>query len=571
MHVENLDSFDPGTAFETDLVIVGGGPTGLTLAREFLDTPIRVMVLESGLLEETPAHTALTELESVGEPRSELQKHKRTTFHGSSASSWSQERQPYGVRCRALGGSSHAWAGKSASFDPVDFAHRPWIPNSGWPFERDSLQPFIDRALHVMNLGPKQPDPRFETGDLHSFYWQFARSRLDPLDIMRFGREFLTLNASNVRVLLNATATQIGLTADGGTFDRLEIATLGGAKSSVTARIAVIAASGIENPRLLLASDSIHVGGIGNTYDRVGRFLMDHPSAQVGRFSPESMAPIVRRFGFYGVRSGGRMNMFMHGLALTASVQEREQLPNSAVYFMMERAPDDPWDALKRLKRRNSTRSVHDLLSVATGAGLIAKGACMKALSSEVTPRPLKRVIANAAIRYNPNFVADEFQSGGMPHKLTGVAVDAITEQRPNPDSRVTLAEKIDRLGVRLAKVDWRIADQDRWALLRMAQLVCDAFPRAGLPQPEPEEWVVDGRADKSIIIDMAHTLGTTRMSSDPKYGVVDENCQVHGVRGLYMAGGSVFPTSGHANPTLMILSLAIRLADTLKSQLIKL
>jgi choline dehydrogenase-like flavoprotein len=56
-------------------------------------------------------------------------------------------------------------------------------------------------------------------------------------------------------------------------------------------------------------------------------------------------------------------------------------------------------------------------------------------------------------------------------------------------------------------------------------------------------------------------------MSQTPNSGVVDVNCQVHGVRGLYVAGGSVFPTSGHANPTLMILALAIRLADTLKAE----
>jgi choline dehydrogenase-like flavoprotein len=66
----------------------------------------------------------------------------------------------------------------------------------------------------------------------------------------------------------------------------------------------------------------------------------------------------------------------------------------------------------------------------------------------------------------------------------------------------------------------------------------------------------------------MGHTAGTTRMSDDPKLGVVDANCQVHGVAGLYVAGASVFPTSGHANPTLMLLSLAIRLADKIKLDL---
>src|ERR1700712_5500562 len=118
-----------------------------------------------------------------------------------------------------------------------------------------------------MNLGLKQPEPRFTTDSLHSFYWQFARSRLDHLDIMRFGPEFVTHDADNVRVLLNATATRIGLAPDGGSFKDLEISTLGGTRSTVRARVAVIAASGIENPRLLLASNSAPKCRIGNSYD----------------------------------------------------------------------------------------------------------------------------------------------------------------------------------------------------------------------------------------------------------------------------------------------------------------
>jgi choline dehydrogenase-like flavoprotein len=66
----------------------------------------------------------------------------------------------------------------------------------------------------------------------------------------------------------------------------------------------------------------------------------------------------------------------------------------------------------------------------------------------------------------------------------------------------------------------------------------------------------------------MAHTLGTTRMAQSPAFGVVDANCQVHGVKGLFIAGSSTFPTSGHANPVLMIVSLAIRLSDAIKTEL---
>ncbi len=110
MQTENLATFSAGTVFEADIAIVGGGPAGLTIAREFFGTSVRVLVLESGLLDETPHHAALAELESIGEPRTEAQKQKRMAFHGASAHLWSQTLQPYGVRCRALGGSTHAWA-----------------------------------------------------------------------------------------------------------------------------------------------------------------------------------------------------------------------------------------------------------------------------------------------------------------------------------------------------------------------------------------------------------------------------------------------------------------------------
>jgi choline dehydrogenase-like flavoprotein len=580
MDIEDLTRFDRNSLFETDLVIVGGGPAGLTIAREFFDSSVRVLVLESGLLDETPDHAALTEVESIGEPNGVQKRERRTRFHGASAPFWSQELQPYGVRCRALGGSTHAWAGKSAAFDAIDFAARPWVPHSGWPVAQAALASYIDRAAFVLNLGPnaydetiwklvgmRPPEPRLHAEGLRDFFWQFARSRIDQLDIMRFGREFTTFQAKNVRVLLNATVTNIELAADGSSFQGLDIATIDGIASKVRAKCAVVAASAIENPRLLLASNKVQAAGIGNSRDQVGRYLMDHASARIGRFEPGDLGPVIKRFGFYGVRHDGQTHMYMHGLALSPELQERERLLNSAVYFLPERSPDDPWDALKRLLRRKSAHPAQDMLAVMAGAGLLTKGVGMRMLASSAMPAPLKDFIVNTAIRYSPNLVAGEFQDRGLPHKLTGLWVDAITEQRPDPASRITLSERTDRLGVPLACVNWRIGDDERQTIVRIADMVSDAFGRAGLPKPILEGWVAQKRLTDAMIIDMAHTLGTTRMSQTPNSGVVDVNCRVHGVRGLYVAGGSVFPTSGHANPTLMILALAIRLADTLKAE----
>jgi choline dehydrogenase-like flavoprotein len=102
-----------------------------------------------------------------------------------------------------------------------------------------------------------------------------------------------------------------------------------------------------------------------------------------------------------------------------------------------------------------------------------------------------------------------------------------------------------------------------------MGELIQEQFEKAGLPVPELEDWIKVGLLKNAPIIDTAHTSGTTRMSLDEKTGVVDENCKVRHTHGVYVAGGSVLPTCGHANPTLMIISIAIRLADHLKEELL--
>jgi choline dehydrogenase-like flavoprotein len=76
----------------------------------------------------------------------------------------------------------------------------------------------------------------------------------------------------------------------------------------------------------------------------------------------------------------------------------------------------------------------------------------------------------------------------------------------------------------------------------------------------DPEYW-------PPIVGGGSHHMGTTRMHNDQRRGVVDRNCKVHGIDNLYVTGGSVFPTSGAANPTLTIVALTLRLADHLKSR----
>jgi len=141
-------------------------------------------------------------------------------------------------------------------------------------------------------------------------------------------------------------------------------------------------------------------------------------------------------------------------------------------------------------------------------------------------------------------------------------------EQRPDPESRIRLSDRVDPLGVPLAQLDWRISEHEKETVATLGRLIADEFSRVELSVPTLAQWVRTGHYDEAQFVDVAHPTGTTRMSSDPRYGVVDENCRVHGIDAIFISGSSVFPTSGHANPTLMIVALAIRLADWLKTRI---
>jgi choline dehydrogenase-like flavoprotein len=146
-----------------------------------------------------------------------------------------------------------------------------------------------------------------------------------------------------------------------------------------------------------------------------------------------------------------------------------------------------------------------------------------------------------------------------------GVLVARINgEQLPNPASRITLSQERDALGVQTVLVNWQLTPKDKEAMVSAHRLFGAELGRVGLgryqslvPQDEgswPDDMVGNG-----------HTMGTTRMHRDSRYGVVDENCRVHGMQNLYVAGSSVFPTAGSFNPTLTIAALALRLADHIK------
>ncbi len=148
-----------------------------------------------------------------------------------------------------------------------------------------------------------------------------------------------------------------------------------------------------------------------------------------------------------------------------------------------------------------------------------------------------------------------------------GASLDVNVEQFPNPASRVTLSNARDALGQNRIAIDWRPGAAEKRAVRRALEHVADEFGRLGLGRvrisamPDGDRWPAVMRGSR-------HHMGTTRMSSNPRMGVVDATCRVHGVDNLYIAGSSIFPSSGFANPTLTIVALALRLGDEVRKRL---
>jgi choline dehydrogenase-like flavoprotein len=124
----------------------------------------------------------------------------------------------------------------------------------------------------------------------------------------------------------------------------------------------------------------------------------------------------------------------------------------------------------------------------------------------------------------------------------------------------------MDHFGMPRVEVDWRLNPGDQRGLRRLVSAMSAEFTRRGLgtlviePDIYQDGW-------HSSMTGGKHHMGTTRMHVSPRHGVVDADCRVHGLANLFVAGSSVFPTGGYANPTLTIVALAIRLADHLRNR----
>jgi choline dehydrogenase-like flavoprotein len=458
----------------------------------------------------------------------------------------------WAVRNRLVGGSSNTWSGRCAPFDEIDMQRRDWVPYSGWPFKIGDLASYIDRSAKHLGLGAgngitddriweltgqprRRTGPDLDPDKLLPMFWQYARDTVNHYDNTRFAHFADTLDR-NVTIVTNATALRINATESATAAESVEFASIDGHLWRLPASIIVLCAGGIENARLLLSSDNVAPHGLGNDRDLVGRFLMDHHRGPVARFQLKRANAVLNQFGTFKSASLGG-NIFQPGLRLSPTIQHAEGLLNCSAWVHEYIAADDPWEMLIHFLRREPGARP-DFRSMLANSGLVLYG--------------LKE-----------HFISHR----ALPRKLSEVTLEAMCEQLPNPDSRITLSSRRDRLGMRISRIDWRVSEEEARTMRRTAEIIVDQFSLMGIDPPDLAEWVRDGDMMPQTFQDVAHPMGTTRMADSSAEGVVDAQCQVHGVHGLFIGGSSVFPTAGHANPTQLIVALAVRLADTLRDR----
>ena len=512
-----------------DLCIIGGGPAGLTLASALVGSGMSVLLLESGGFPARDQDVPLARARSVGHPYFPVQ----TT------------------RVRGLAGTSNHWyhdvGFRARPLDAFDFEQRSAVPHSGWPFGRDVLDPFYARAHEICQLGPFDYDPASWTGlaagpalalgpDVVTSVFQLA-----PTDMFqRLGRQLLDDEATGV--VLDATVTEIELDEAQDTVSAVQVRTPDGVAYQVQARAYVLAAGGIDTARLLLASCARQPAGVGNGHDLVGRFFMEHLSVRSGDWRPTQRALVC---GPTPYRAHSVGDVQVHAKLSPAPEVLRERGLLNSTFFL-----DTMDDARASAGTLSLVTLKHALVDRPRPAHLVAHAATVARHLPDVV-RVARRQLAHRRQR-------------GDAYPDTMVQLRAMSEQAPNPLSRVTLDDKRDDFGVPQARLDWQLTELDRRSVREAQDVIDAALQGAGLGRLERKLGEERPTAEQR---GQWHHMGTTRMHTDPRHGVVDPDGRVHGMRNLFVIGSSVFPTSGYANPTLTVVALALRLADDLRAR----
>ncbi|MFN3213899.1 MAG: GMC oxidoreductase [Henriciella sp.] len=525
MLIDFIDAEAP-QEYSADVAIAGSGPAGLSLAFRLADAGYSVLVLEAGGATFEQDSQDLYDGELLGRDYSLT-----------------------GTRLRQFGGTSGHWNGQTDALRPYDLVGKPWLPQDiGWGISFDDLDPYHAQAHEFLELGSGDRavitqatrngvGARGDEAFGYNRAWKY-RSRDGLRFALRLAERDLAVIEQHERIdcLLHANVIGFERSEPGDHVTRLKFRTLSGKEGTASARLFVLACGGLENPRLLL--NMIDEGPLGDpsASAHLGKYFQEHPNCMIGTIAATKTGSdyIDPAITYTEDESGAGESLWKPYLNISPEAQEREQI--GAGYF----------------------RFYEPTLRQASG----------------IEPPP--RSLAGKAIWAARNI--DELAYSFIPKSLRSdanvfrlIRFYSEFEQTPSVDNFVSLGAERDRLGLRKLRFNWKIGAREVQTVLGVAKefarfLAKEQFGRLAL-----DSWLT-GSVEEAIQ-DIgwgyaAHHIGTTRLATSAAQGVVDTDLKYFGVDNLYVAGSSVFPSSGFANPTLTLTALSYRLADHMIARL---
>ncbi|WP_333834969.1 FAD-dependent oxidoreductase [Rubrimonas sp.] len=503
-----------GASLSTQVCVVGGGAAGIAATLRLAERGLTVLLVEAGATEIEGATQRLYAGRNIGLPYYDL----------------------LSCRLRYYGGTTNHWAGYCRANDPIDYEGRPELGVPAWPITAEDLAPYVAEAAATLGISESFFDPAAILTDRGAAPAGLLERRSSALETkvfqlsreLRHARLFEPRMVASPRVerVFNLNAVELAPSEDGRRIERVLARTTTGKEVSIEAETFVLCCHAIENARLLLVSRRADPRGIGNAHGHVGRHFMEHPHLFASRMIPSAAFPEIYD---YDAMRRLRLNA---NLSLSAEAMRTHGVLNYYCRFNPVYARPGVAGALGGLRAGFMRPFDPSLIDD------------MARLMDD--PAGASNLIGAALRRRRPAPLWFDLE-----HRI---------EQAPNPDSRIVLREERDALGVPIADLDWRLNDLDVHTFAKGQEIVTRELAALGMGRFEIE--TIDRDLVGSRLLGHYHHIGTTRMSHDAADGVVDRDCRVHGLDNLYVGGSSVFTTSGYSGPTMMIIAMALRMAD---------
>lgn len=540
----NAPTLDALADFRADICLIGAGPVGIVTALELSARGARVLLLESGGRGPQAAAQALSDHENL-----------RPEAH----------HDPAIVVSRRLGGTSALWGGRCLPFDPVDFAAREWMSADAdlpeWPIGPADLTPFEAAACRYLASGDpvwSEALPGVAADD--AFGWEsLERWSVAPRMQALHGADLAA--RENVMVALGATALGFEF-GPAGKIAALDLHLEGPGRGRLAVGAVALCAGGNESTRILLAAQRVRSDLFGGADGPLGRYYMGHVAGQIADVT--FLNPVLH--------DGLDFHIDAHG-----SYVRRRLVPNPATLAAERLANVAFWPVVPQAADPAHRSGALSAAFLALAAGPVGRRLLPEALRRKVVGAPpyhwsahLRNVLCDpvrplvaiprylwrsrvAKMRLPGFFLANPARRYGLEYH---------SEHLPNADSRLTLSEDVDRLGLPRLRIDLRFSEADAASVVRAHDALEDWLVRnhlAWLDYPMPRGARVEAvrrRAQHGT-----HQVGTIRMGADRRTAIVDRDCRAFDVPNLHVLSTAVLPTSGQANPTFTAVELALRFA----------